>query len=73
MGDISSEAIADAKVLAKKISMEDYMSIKRFWERRDYALIAVILRRYGLDFKGVTYLEMLIDELMREKEQKKVG
>ena len=73
MGDISSEAIADAKVLAKKISMEDYMSIKRFWERRDYAFIAVILRRYGLDFKGVTYLEMLIDELMREKEQKKVG
>jgi hypothetical protein len=59
----------DARVLAKRISREDYENLKVQWKNRNYALIAYMLRRYGLDFKGLTYLETLVDELIKMKEQ----
>jgi hypothetical protein len=29
-----------------------------------------MLRRYGIEFKGLTYLERLVDELIKMKEKK---
>jgi hypothetical protein len=58
----------DARVLAKRISREDYENLKVQWNNRNYTLIAYMLRRYGLDFKGLTYLETLVDELVKMKE-----
>ncbi|MEM2129837.1 MAG: hypothetical protein QXZ70_04480 [Candidatus Bathyarchaeia archaeon] len=58
----------DAKILARKISLEDYETIKVHWKNKNYTLIAYMLRKYGLDFKGLTYLETLINELIKIKE-----
>jgi hypothetical protein len=58
----------DAKILAKRISHEDYENLKIQWENKNYTLIAYMLRRYGLDFKGLTYLETLVNELIKIKE-----
>jgi len=58
----------DAKILAKKISREDYENLKVHWKNKNYTLLAYMLRRYGLDFKGLTYLETLINELVKMKE-----
>jgi len=60
----------DAKILAKRISREDYENLKVHWKNRNYTLIAYMLRRYGLDFKGLTYLETLVNELIKIKEPK---
>ncbi|MEM3013605.1 MAG: hypothetical protein QXI71_03130 [Candidatus Bathyarchaeia archaeon] len=57
----------DAKILARKISPEDYETIKVHWKNKNYTLIAYTLRKYGLDFKGLTYLETLINELIKIK------
>jgi hypothetical protein len=66
--DYFSEGEKDAKVLAKKISLEDYENLKVQWQNRNYSFLAYMLRRYGLDFKGLTYLETLINELIKIKE-----
>ncbi len=58
----------DAKILAKKISREDYETLKVHWKNKNYTLLAFMLRRYGLDFKGLTYLETLVNELIKIKE-----
>lgn len=58
----------NAKILARKISLEDYETIKVHWKNKNYTLIAYMLRKYGLDFKGLTYLETLINELIKIKE-----
>jgi len=58
----------DAKVLAKKISREDYENLKVHWKNKNYTMLAYMLRRYGLDFKGLTYLETLVNELVKLKE-----
>ena len=58
----------DAKILAKRISREDYENLKVHWKNRNYTLIAYMLRKYGLDFKGLTYLETLVNEIIKIKE-----
>ena len=40
-----------------------------YWEKKSYTLIAYMLRRYGLEFKGLTYLEALVSELIKMKEK----
>jgi len=66
--DIFEEAQRDAKRLAGRIRAEDYEKLKRFWENKSYMQITFLLRNYGLEFKGITYLETLMEEL--EKQQK---
>jgi len=68
--DIFDEALKDAKNLAGRISPDDYETLKRYWEKKSFTLIAFLLRRYGIEFKGITYLETLIDELIKMKERK---
>ena len=70
MEDIFNEALKDAKNLLERIHPEDYETLKQYWQRKSFALIASMLRRYGIEFKGITYLETLIDELIKMKEQK---
>jgi len=67
--DYFDEALKDARVLARRISPEDFESLKKHWEKRSFTLIAYMLRRYGLEFKGLTHLEILVDELLDMKEQ----
>ena len=67
--DYFDEALKDAKVLAGRISADDYQSLKKYWDSRSFTLIAYMLRRYGLEFKGLTYLETLVSELLNMKEQ----
>jgi len=66
--DYFTEGEKDAKILAKKISHEDYENLKVHWKNKNYTLLAYMLRRYGLDFKGLTYLETLVSELVKLKE-----
>jgi len=68
--DFFDEALKDAKVLAGRINLDDYESLKTYWQSKSFTLIASMLRRYGIDFKGLTYLETLMDELFKIKEQK---
>ena len=68
--DYVEEALRDAKVLAARISPDDYLSLKKYWQSRSYTLIAYMLRRYGIDFKGLTYLEALVGELLTMKENR---
>jgi len=60
-----AEVLKDAETLATKISLEDYQSITRFWQSRSFASVASVLRKYGLEFKGITYMEALMNELLR--------
>lgn len=64
------EALKDAKVLAGRISPDDFESLKKYWENKSFMVIAYMLRRYGLEFKGLTYLEILVTELLSIKEQR---
>jgi len=61
------EVLKDAKILADKITEEDVKMIEKFWETRNYNVIALILRSYGLEFKGIIYTEKLIKEFLRIK------
>jgi hypothetical protein len=63
-----TEGERDAKILAKKISHEDYENLKVQWKNRNYSFLAYMLRRYGLDFRGLTYLETLVNEIIKIKE-----
>jgi len=70
-GYVSEEIERDAENLARKISPDDYETIKLFWQKKRYAMIASKLRMYGVEFKGITYLEVLINELIKIMEHKK--
>ena len=59
------EVLKEAKLLADKITKEDVKIIRKFWEDRNYDVIAIVLRRYGLEFKGIVYTEKLIKEFLR--------
>ena len=70
-GYVNEEEVRrDAERLAKSITPEDYKTIRELWQTRSFALITVVLKRYGLGFKGITYVERLIDELSKILEQK---
>jgi hypothetical protein len=62
-------AAKDADILAKRISPEDYENLKKYWENKSFTSIAFMLRRYGLEFKGLTYLEVLVNEVLKKKER----
>ena len=59
------EVLREAKFLASRAKPEDIKQIKEFWEDKNYDLLVFILRRYGLEFKGITYTEELIKEFLR--------
>ena len=67
--DYYDEALKDAGILAKRIILEDYENLKKYWKNKSYTLIAFMLRRYGLEFKGLTYLETMVKELFEMKRQ----
>ncbi len=68
--DFSDEASRDAKNLLGRINPDDYETLKQYWQKKSFTLIAYMLRRYGIEFKGLTYLERLVDELIKMKEKK---
>jgi len=68
-GDTSDEASRDAKNLLGRINPDDYRTLRQYWEKKSFTLIAYMLRRYGIEFKGLTYLERLVAELIRMKEK----
>jgi len=68
--DISDEASRDAKNLLGRINPDDYQTLKQYWQKKSFTLIAYMLRRYGIEFKGLTYLERLVDELIRMREER---
>ena len=68
--DISDEASRDAKNLLGRINPDDYETLKQYWQKKSFTLIAYMLRRYGIEFKGLTYLERLVAELIRMKEER---
>lgn len=68
--DFSDEASRDAKNLLGRINPDDYETLKQYWQKKSFTLIAYMLRRYGIEFKGLTYLERLVDELIKMKERK---
>jgi len=63
--------LRDAKKLLGRISSHDYRTLKMYWERKSFTLITYMFRRYGIEFKGLTHLETLVNELIKMKEQKK--
>ena len=66
--DYFDAAARDAEILAKRISPDDYENLKKYWENKSFTSIAFMLRRYGLEFKGLTYLEVLVNEVLKRKE-----
>ena len=65
-GRVNKEKVLkEAKLLANRIAEEDLKMIRNFWEDRNYDVIAVVLRKYGLEFKGIVYTEELIKEFLR--------
>ncbi len=65
------EALREAELLASRIIADDLEIIRRFWRNRNFALIALALRRYGLEFKGVMRTEHMIKEFLRIIEGRK--
>ena len=59
------EVLKKAKLLADRIKDEDLEMIKRFWEERNYDVLTIILRKYGLEFKGIVYIQELIKEFLK--------
>lgn len=70
--DVFDEAFRDVKKLIKRISSYDYKTLNMYLEKKSFTLIAYMLRRYGIEFKGLTHLETMVSELIKMKEQKKV-
>jgi len=59
------EVLREAAILAKRMIEKDVALIMRFWRDKDYQMIAFMLKKYGLEFKGIIYIEELIKELLR--------
>jgi hypothetical protein len=64
------EVQKDASRLADTITSEDYEDVKKHWQTRSFMFIAFVLRKYGLEFKGITYMERLMEELSILMEKK---
>jgi hypothetical protein len=65
-----AKASRDAKDLAKRMSLDEYDDLRSFWQRKRYATIAFVLRKHGLEFKGISYIEALMNELVSIMEQR---
>ena len=59
------KVLKEAKFLASKIIEEDVELVRKAWEDKDYVLAAFVLRKYGLEFKGIFYTEDLIKEFLK--------
>ena len=65
-----AEVQKDAKRLANSMTSEDYEDVKEHWRTKNFMSIAFVLRKYGLEFKGITYMERLIEELSKLMKKK---
>jgi len=65
-----AEVQKDAERLVDAISSEDYEAVKEHWRTRSFMSIAFVLRKYGLEFKGITYMERLMEELSKLMQKK---
>lgn len=59
------ELMREAKLLADRISGDNTGLIGKYWEEKNYWLVAFLLKKYGLEFKGITYTEELIRQFQR--------
>ncbi len=64
-----AEVRKDAERLMNALSSEDYEAIKEHWRTRSFLSLAFLLKKYGLEFKGITYTERLIEELSKLKQK----
>ena len=64
------ELMREAKLLVDRMSRDDAEAIKKFWEEKSYGQIAFLLRSYGLEFKGLTYTDELIKQILRRMAEK---
>jgi len=62
-----NEVLREAKLLASRITNEDIRLVRKFWDERSYELIVIILKKYGLEFKGIVYTEELIKRVLKIK------
>jgi len=65
-----AEVRKGARRLASSITSEDYEIVKEHWRTRSFMSLAFVLRKYGLEFKGITYTERLMEELSKLMEKK---
>ena len=68
--NLFDEALRDFKKLVGRISSHDYGTLKLYWEKKSFTLIAYMLRRYGIEFKGLTHLETVVTELIKVKNRR---
>lgn len=66
-----AEVLKDAIRLACSLTEEDYEAIKEHWRTKSLLSFASILRKYGIDFKGITYMERLMNELSKIMNEQK--
>ena len=65
-----AEVQKDARRLASSITSEDYEVMKEHWRTKSFMSLAFVLKKYGLEFKGITYMERLMEELSKLMEKK---
>ena len=59
------EVLREAELLAERIMEKDIGRIRKFWKDRNFSSIASLLKRYGLEFKGIIHTDNLIEEFLR--------
>jgi len=64
-----AEVRKDAERLMNALSSEDYEAIKEHWRTRSFLSLAFLLKKYGLEFKGITYTERLMEELSKLRQK----
>jgi|GEM_PF-2410720 hypothetical protein len=65
-----AEVQKDAERLMNVVSPEDYEALREYWQTRSFLSLAFLLKKYGLEFKGITFTERLMEELSRLKQKK---
>ncbi len=65
-----AEVQKDAERLMNAVSSEDYEAMKEHWRTRSFMSLAFLLKKYGLEFKGITYTEKLMEELSKSTQEK---
>lgn len=58
------EVLREAELLAKRVIKKDLELIRKFWEDKNFYYIAYVLKKYGLEFKGIIHTDYLIKELL---------
>jgi len=65
-----AEVQKDAERLANAVSSEDYEALREHWRTRSFLSLAFLLKKYGLEFKGITYMEKLMEKIAILKQKK---